>query len=80
MSVEDLVNGQEGALIVDLEKVGEVAIKIAQQISSKRREIKKIPTMDEFEEEIDKSEATQRYFPPNSAGFSTLQSTEYGRV
>lgn len=52
--VEDLVNGQDGALIVDLEKVGEVATKVAQQISSDRRAIKAIPTKDEFEEEIDK--------------------------
>lgn len=52
--VDDLVNGQEGALIVDLEKVGEVAVKVAQKISPKRENLKVISTDEELKEMVDR--------------------------
>lgn len=49
--VEDLVeNGEDGALITDLEKVGEVAVRVAQGISDERQSMKNPPFDEEFQE------------------------------
>lgn len=53
--VRDMVeNGQDGVLITDLEKVGEVAVRVAQGISDKRRDLRVIPTQEEMEEVVGK--------------------------
>ncbi|NWF97261.1 MAG: acetyl-CoA decarbonylase/synthase complex subunit alpha, partial [Candidatus Thorarchaeota archaeon] len=46
--VEDLVNGKmPGALILDPEKVGEVAVKVALKVAPMRKKFKTIPEVDE---------------------------------
>jgi acetyl-CoA decarbonylase/synthase complex subunit alpha len=46
--VADLVSGKEaGVLILDPEKVGEVAVKVAQQIAPIRKKFKNLPELDE---------------------------------
>ncbi len=53
--VEDMVeNGQDGVLILDLEKVGEVAVRVAQEIHEDRQDIKKPPEKEEIEELVDR--------------------------
>ncbi|KXB05709.1 hypothetical protein AKJ49_00305 [candidate division MSBL1 archaeon SCGC-AAA382A03] len=53
--VEDMVeNGQDGVLITDLEKVGEVSVKVAQEISDKRENVRAIPSQDELKEILEK--------------------------
>lgn len=52
--VEDMVEGQAGVLITDLEKVGEVAIRVAQEISDEREDLKAFPDKEDFEENLDK--------------------------
>ncbi|KXA90963.1 hypothetical protein AKJ63_00795 [candidate division MSBL1 archaeon SCGC-AAA259D18] len=53
--VEDMVeNGQDGVLITDLEKVGEVAVRVAQGIYDRRKDKKAAPTQGEIEEILDK--------------------------
>ncbi|KXB04945.1 hypothetical protein AKJ48_00750, partial [candidate division MSBL1 archaeon SCGC-AAA261O19] len=52
--VEDMVeNGQDGVLITDLEKVGEVAVRVAQAIYDSRRDIKATPSRGEIGELLD---------------------------
>jgi acetyl-CoA decarbonylase/synthase complex subunit alpha len=47
--VADLVSGKEtGVLILDPEKVGEVAVKVAQQIAPIRKKFKNLPELDEI--------------------------------
>jgi len=47
--VADLVSGKvPGVLILDPEKVGEVAVKVARQIASIRKNMKKLPELDEI--------------------------------
>jgi acetyl-CoA decarbonylase/synthase complex subunit alpha len=47
--VEDLVSGRSvGALILDPEKVGEVAVKVALKVSPLRKKFKVIPEVDEI--------------------------------
>ncbi|MEM2897311.1 MAG: CO dehydrogenase/acetyl-CoA synthase complex subunit alpha [Candidatus Bathyarchaeia archaeon] len=47
--VNDLVNGSiEGALILDSEKVGEIAVKTALQVAPKRNKFKALPEMEEL--------------------------------
>jgi len=47
--VEDLVNGKApGALILDSEKVGEVAVKVALKVTPLRKKFKTIPEVDEI--------------------------------
>lgn len=45
--IKDLVEGEPGALILDMEKVGIVAVRVAQELSIKRKSIKAIPDTDE---------------------------------
>ncbi|KXB02732.1 acetyl-CoA decarbonylase/synthase complex subunit alpha [candidate division MSBL1 archaeon SCGC-AAA261D19] len=52
--VEDLVNSQDGVLITNLEKVGEVATKVAQRMSPKRGNLKVLPTANELKDMVDK--------------------------
>ncbi len=53
--VDDMVNdGQEGVLITDLEKVGEVAVRVAQEVSDERQEPKTSPSKESMEENLDK--------------------------
>ncbi|KXA97824.1 hypothetical protein AKJ37_01800 [candidate division MSBL1 archaeon SCGC-AAA259I09] len=53
--VEDMVeNGQDGVLILDLEKVGEVAVRVAREISDKRKDIRAVPSEKELKEIVDK--------------------------
>jgi acetyl-CoA decarbonylase/synthase complex subunit alpha len=53
--VNDLLNGSiEGALILDPEKVGEVAVKTALQIAPKRNKFKALPKTDELINEAKK--------------------------
>ncbi len=51
--VEDLVEGQVGVLITDLEKVGEVSVRVAQEISDEREDIKTTPDEDEVKGILD---------------------------
>jgi len=47
--VADLVSGKEaGVLILDSEKVGEVAVKVSQQIAPIRKKFKNLPELDEI--------------------------------
>ncbi|MFB2623320.1 CO dehydrogenase/acetyl-CoA synthase complex subunit alpha [Methanothermobacter marburgensis] len=47
--VNDLINGNiEGALILDPEKVGEVAVKTAMKLAPMRKSLKKLPEVDEI--------------------------------
>jgi acetyl-CoA decarbonylase/synthase complex subunit alpha len=47
--VNDLINGNiEGALILDPEKVGEVAVKTAMKLAPIRKSLKKLPDIDEI--------------------------------
>ncbi|MGB9837872.1 CO dehydrogenase/acetyl-CoA synthase complex subunit alpha [Methanothermobacter sp.] len=47
--VNDLINGNiEGALILDPEKVGEVAVKAAMKLAPLRKSLKKLPEVDEI--------------------------------
>ena len=53
--VEDLVSGkQKGALILDMEKVGEVAVKVAMRLAPNRRNYKALPSVEEITEEAKK--------------------------
>ncbi len=50
--VEDLVSGrQKGALILDMDKVGEVATKVAIRLAPERKEFKALPSTEEVIEE-----------------------------
>ncbi len=52
--VEDMVeNGEDGVLITDLEKVGEVAVKVAQGISDDRKDSKVPPSQQDIEDLVD---------------------------
>jgi len=46
--INDLVNGVPGALILDAEKVGEVAVEVALQMSPKRERLKALPDIGEL--------------------------------
>jgi acetyl-CoA decarbonylase/synthase complex subunit alpha len=49
--VEDLVSGKvPGVLILDPEKVGEVAVKVAQRVAPKRKKMKSLPELAEIKE------------------------------
>ncbi len=53
--VEDLVNGKiSGALILDPEKVGEVAVKAVMKVAPMRKKLKAIPEVDEIISEANK--------------------------
>ncbi|RLG48107.1 MAG: acetyl-CoA decarbonylase/synthase complex subunit alpha, partial [Thermoproteota archaeon] len=53
--VEDLVSGrQKGALILDMDKVGEVATKVAIRLAPKRKKFKALPSVGEIVEEAKK--------------------------
>jgi len=53
--VNDLVSGKvEGALILDPDKVGEVAVRTAMQIAPKRKKFKVIPNLDELIKQANK--------------------------
>lgn len=52
--VRDMVeNGQDGVLITDLEKVGEVAVRVARGISEGRKDRKAVPSRGKLEEILD---------------------------
>lgn len=46
--INDLVNGAPGALILDAEKVGEVAVEVALRMSPKREHLKSLPDIGEL--------------------------------
>ncbi len=46
--INDLVNGAPGALILDAEKVGEVAVEVALRVSAKRERLKALPDRGEL--------------------------------
>ncbi|MBE0516150.1 MAG: CO dehydrogenase/acetyl-CoA synthase complex subunit epsilon [Methanophagales archaeon] len=46
--ITDLVNGAPGALILDLEKVGEVAVEVALRMAPKRAQLKALPDRQEL--------------------------------
>jgi acetyl-CoA decarbonylase/synthase complex subunit alpha len=46
--INDLVNGAPGALILDAEKIGEVAVEVALRLSPKRERLKALPDIGEL--------------------------------
>ncbi|RLG42573.1 MAG: CO dehydrogenase/acetyl-CoA synthase complex subunit epsilon [Thermoproteota archaeon] len=53
--VEDLVSGrQKGVLILDMDKIGEVAAKVAIRLAPKRKKFKALPSVEEIVEEAKK--------------------------